>query len=259
MTCHDSQTSQNDVCAAREIAAHAPGNINNERRFPINESSLHATIISFFLDRQRPPTIREIASLFGCDEAAARRALRGLAKNHGVVLHPNTDEVWVAHPFSAAPTTCVVTSGARKWWGNCAWCSLGVAQLAGATATIETRLGAIDDHARLRIQDGKLIDTDFVVHFPIPMRQAWDNVIYTCSIMLLFRNEAQVDGWCAARGIQKGDVRPVEQAWAFAAEWYGRHAAADWTKWSMQEAAEIFSRHNLTGPIWTLSNETARF
>lgn len=225
----------------------------------MNNSSLHETIISFFLDHQRPPTMLEIASRFQCDEAEARHALRALADYHGVVLHPNSDEIWVAHPFSAAPTTCVVKSGNRKWWGNCAWCSLGVVQLAGGTATVETRIGAIDDHATIRFEDGMLIDRDFVVHFPIPMRQAWDNVIYTCSIMLMFRNEAQVDDWCATRGIPKGDVRPIEQVWKFAAEWYARHADANWTKWSVQEAAEIFSRHNLTGPIWALSNETARF
>jgi hypothetical protein len=225
----------------------------------MNDSSLHQTIISFFLERRRPPSIREVASHFRCDEVAARNGLRVLAENHGVVLHSNTDEIWVAHPFSATPTTFVVKSGNRKWWGNCAWCSLGVTQLAGGTATIETRIGALDEQATIRIENGKIIDTDFVVHFPIPMRQAWDNVIYTCSIMLLFRNEAQVDDWCATRGIPKGDVRPIEQVWTFAAEWYGRHADADWTKWSMREATEIFSRHNLTGPIWTLSTETGRF
>lgn len=184
----------------------------------MNHSSLHETIISFFLEHQRPPTTREIASRFQSGEAETRQALRALAVDHGVVLHPNTDEVWVAHPFSAAPTTFVVKSGSRTWWGNCAWCSLGVAWLAGGTATIETRIGAIDDQVTIRIEDGKLLDTDFVVHFPIPMRQAWDNVIYTCSVMLLFRDELQVDDWCAIRGIRKGDVRPIELVWNFAAE-----------------------------------------
>lgn len=225
----------------------------------MNHSSLHETIISFFLEHLRPPTVREIASRFECDEADVRHGLRALAEYHGVVLHPNSDEIWVAHPFSAAPTTCVVRSGTRKWWGNCAWCSLGLAHLAGGTATVETRVGALDEHATIRIENGKLIDTDFVVHFPIPMRRAWDNVIYTCSVMLLFRNEAQVDDWCIERGIPKGDVRPIEQVWTFAAEWYARHADADWTKWSAREATEMFSRHNLTGPIWMLTAETARF
>lgn len=225
----------------------------------MNDSTLHQTIISSFLEHQRPPTLREIASRFQCGEADVRRALRALSENHGVVLHPNSEDIWVAHPFSAAPTTCVVSSGTRKWWGNCAWCSLGVARLAGGTATIETRIGAINDHATIRIDNGTLIDTDFVVHFPIPMQRAWDNVIYTCSIMLLFRNEGQVDEWCATRGIPKGDVRPIEQVWRFAAEWYSRHADANWTKWSVQQAASIFHRHGLTGSIWALPSETGRF
>ncbi|KAI8871456.1 putative transmembrane protein [Ramicandelaber brevisporus] len=225
----------------------------------MNNSSLHETIVSFFIKNQRPPTVKEIATHFQCNEAEARSGLRDLAEYHGVVLHPNSDEIWVAHPFSAAPTTCVVKSGACTWWGNCAWCSLGLAHLAGGTATIETRIGGVGDHATIRIENGKLMDTDYVVHFPIPMRKAWDNVIYTCSIMLIFRDEAQVDEWCESRGIPKGDVRPIEQIWTFATEWYGRHADVDWKKWSVREAAEMFQRHGLTGPIWTLTEESERF
>ncbi|MGN6185995.1 MAG: alkylmercury lyase family protein [Thermoanaerobaculia bacterium] len=225
----------------------------------MDDSSLHHAIISHFLIHLRPPTIRELASHFHCDEAAVRNALRVLAEHHGVVLHPMSDEVWIAHPFSAAPTTCVVSAGNRKWWGNCAWCSFGVAHLAGGSATIETRLGAIGDSVTIRIEDGRLLDTSFVVHFPVPMRHAWDNGVFTCSVQLLFRDEAEVDEWCRVRGIPKGDVRPIEQVWTFAREWYGRHADADWTKWSMREAAEIFRRHNLTGATWTLGNESERF
>src|SRR5512145_3036862 len=105
----------------------------------MNNSILHETIISFFLENQRAPTVSEIATRFGCDESDVRRGLRSLADCR-VVLHPNSDEIWVAHPFSAAPTTCVVRSGSRKWWGNCAWCSLGLVNLTGGTATIETRI-----------------------------------------------------------------------------------------------------------------------
>lgn len=172
----------------------------------MNNSSLHAAVIGFFLKNQRAPTVSEIAAQFHCDEMQARAGLRALAEYHGAVLHPHSDEVWVAHPFSAAPTTYVVRSGSRSWWGNCAWCSLGLAHLAGGTATIETRMGALEDYATVRIENGKLLDTDYVVHFPIPMRKAWDNVIYTCSVMLMFRDEAQVDAWCASRGIPKGAV-----------------------------------------------------
>ncbi|KFG81369.1 putative transmembrane protein [Metarhizium anisopliae] len=225
----------------------------------MDHSSLHEFIISSFLKNQRPPTVGDIATRFESDATTARQGLRALADYHGVVLHPQSDEVWVAHPFSAAPTTCIVTSGHRKWWGNCAWCSLGVMHLAGGTSTLATRTGAIGDEVSVTVRDGQLLDTDFVIHFPVPMRHAWDNVIYTCSVQLLFRNEAEVDEWCATRGIAKGDVRPIKQIWDFAAEWYSRHADADWTKLSLHDAAEIFARHKLTGPIWTIGDEAGRF
>lgn len=225
----------------------------------MDNSSLHEAIISSFLANQRPPTVSEIATRFECSASEARKGLQTLTEYHGVVLHPNSDEVWVAHPFSVAPTTCVVSSGKRKWWGNCAWCSLGVMHLAGQTATLKTRLGAIGDEVSITVENGELLDKNYVIHFPIPMRNAWDNVIYTCSVQLLFRDEAEVDEWCSTWGIPKGDVRPIEQIRNFATEWYGRHADADWTKWSLHDAVEILRRHNLTGPTWSIGDNSGRF
>src|SRR4051812_31999892 len=117
----------------------------------MNNSNLHHNIISSFLHLQRPATIHEIASQLGCSDAEARSGLRVLANYHGVVLHPHSDEIWVAHPFSAAPTTCVVSSGTRKWWGNCVWCSLGLIHLVGGTATLETKTGAIGESVTVRV------------------------------------------------------------------------------------------------------------
>jgi hypothetical protein len=225
----------------------------------MNNSTLHQVIISSFLDRQRPPTIHELASHFQCSEQTTRDGLKILGDYHGVVLHPHSDEVWVAHPFSATPTTCIVTSGGRRWWGNCAWCSLGAMQLAGGNATLMTRLGAIGDEVNITVKEGILLDKDYVLHFPVPMGSVWENVIYTCSVQLLFRNEDEVDEWCSTRGIPKGDVRPIDQIWHFAAEWYGRHADSDWRKWSLHDAVQIFLRHGLTGPTWALGGDAGRF
>ncbi len=225
----------------------------------MNNSTLHQAIIRSFLDRQRAPRVAELAERFGRGAEEVRRGLRALADDHGVVLHPRTDEVWIAHPFSSSPTTCVVHAGTRRWWGNCAWCSLGVVQLAGGSADLETRLGGLGDAVTVRVRDGRLLDRDFVVHFPIAMQRAWDNVVYTCSVMLLFRDEQQVERWCLERGIDKGDVRPLEQVWGFAAEWYSRHGDPGWRKWSVREAADLFARHGLTGAVWSLPVEPGRF
>ncbi|KAK0623992.1 hypothetical protein B0T14DRAFT_517369 [Immersiella caudata] len=82
--------------------------------------------------------------------------------------------------------------------------------LVGGTTTLETRTGGIGVNAVIRVEQGKCSDTDYVVHFPVPMREAWENVVCTCSVQLLFREEAEVEEWCATRGIANGDVRPVE-------------------------------------------------
>jgi Alkylmercury lyase len=111
----------------------------------------------------------------------------------------------------------------------------------------------------VRIERGTLLDKDYVIHFPVPMAKAWDNVVYTCSMMLLFAAEAEVENWCAKRRIAKGDVRPIEQIWGFAREWYGRHLDPDWHKWTADEAAAMFRRHGLDGPIWQIPVSKSRF
>jgi len=225
----------------------------------LNNSTLHHAIVDTMLERGWVPSASELSERFGVDRGRIRTALDDLAEYHGVVLHPGSGEVWVVHPFSTAPTGFLVRAGEMEWWGNCAWCSLGIAELAGRTATITTALGAAGRQVTVRIREGEVLDKDFVIHFPIKMVKAWDNVLFTCSMMLLFEDEAQVDRWCVKRGKTRGDVRPVEQIWRFAAEWYGRHRDPNWVKWTPDQAAEIFVRHGLAGPIWELPTGGDRF
>jgi hypothetical protein len=186
-------------------------------------------------------------------------AMEALKELHGVLLHPHQPEVWVIHPFSTAPTPFVVRKGERSWWGNCAWCSLGAAALLGGDGiTIQTTLGAEGQPVTVHIDSGQVRENLFV-HFPIPMVHAWDNVIYTCSTMLMFGSEAAVDQWCVRHAIARGDVQPIQRVYEFAAVWYGRHLDEDWRKWTVDEAAAIFARFGFSGPIWQLPVTTGRF
>ncbi|MEM7500679.1 MAG: alkylmercury lyase family protein [Pseudomonadota bacterium] len=225
----------------------------------LNNSSLHFVIVDAFLKHGFAPTVEELARNFNVNQTRMCDALRSLQDYHGVVLHPDSCEVWVIHPFSTVPTGFLVSSGEREWWGNCAWCSLGLAAIAKQPVVIKTSPGYDRPVVELAISDGELHNDSFVVHFPTPMSQAWDNVIATCSMMLLFDDEAHVDEWCAKHGKQRGDVRPVQQIWRFAKEWYGKHADPDWRKPSAAEAAELFARHGLDGPIWTLPEQDRHF
>lgn len=220
---------------------------------------LHAAIGRHFIERGTAPSIAELSRQFALDDAVVSEALRALADYHGVVLHPTSGEIWAMHPFSAAPTLFWVESEGRGWWGNCAWCSLGIVALLGADASITTRLGGEATAVTVRIENGAVATPEYFVHFPIPMTQAWDNVTYTCSCMLLFESSAAVDRWCAGHAIPRGDVQPLANVWAFAQTWYGRHLDPDWTKWTTEEARALFERFGLTGPTWALPVTPERF
>jgi hypothetical protein len=221
---------------------------------------LHHELIRSLLETGSIPSRDELQARLGCGSSRELdRAFEELAEAHGVVLHPGSSRVWAIHPFSLAPTPFLVESGAKKWWGNCAWCSLGITVLAGAPCTITTTLGAERHQVQLSVENGRLSRTDLVVHFPIPMAQAWDNVIYTCSTMLLFEDENQVVEWCSRHRIPRGDIQPVTAVLELAKRWYGEHLRPDWTKKSIAAAGAIFTELGFVHPIWSLPQKDDRF
>jgi hypothetical protein len=224
----------------------------------LDHSSLHYAIIRHFLDHQCAPSIDSLAAHFDQPRQAAIAALQALQDYHGVVLHPVSSEIWVSHPFSAAPTNFWVRSSKGSWWSNCAWCSAGIAALVG-DVSVTTTLGAEGRPATVQIADGKVLNEGLLVHFPVPMRKVWDNVIYTCSTQLLFDSEASIDDWCRRHRIAKGSVQPFSRVYEFAKVWYGRHADPAWKKWSADEAQAIFANFGFTGAIWDLPAGGARF
>lgn len=225
----------------------------------MDNSILHLQVLRHLIDDGFVPDRRALAQEAGLTEDEMAAALRNLADYHGVVLHPHTPEVWVIHPFSTAPTNFLVKNAHGEWWSNCAWCAFGAAAVLGGDVSIRTALGAVGKQVELHIQGGKLLEPGYVVHFPVPMTKAWDNVIYTCSMMQLFENDAQVDAWCAQHGIAKGDVQPAEKVWQLSKIWYGKHLDPNWKKWTSSEAAQIFKQLGLKGPIWEVKAGEGRF
>ncbi len=222
-------------------------------------SELHQAILASIVDSGAAPTTRVLAESFRCSTGAIRKSLRALEDCHGVVLHKHNDEIWVAHPFSLAPTNFLVRSRTREWWGNCAWCSLGVASLVGGKVQIITTLGANDKQVIIEVMGKEVSRPDLLVHFPTPMSRVWDNVIYSCSMMLVFQTEGQINTWCSTHNVAKGDIKRLDALYPFAAEWYGRHLDRNWRKWTVPEARELMDRHGFSGPIWSLPNEDGRF
>lgn len=219
---------------------------------------VHHCVIDAFLTEGRAPALEAIAARAGATFDDAAGALDRLHEGHGLVLHPGTHAVWIAHPFSASPTATWVEAGARGWWAPCLWCALGIAALAGEDVQIHTQLAGERDRIAIAVpRDGALTD-ELVVHFARPPRDAWDNVVHFCAMVLAFRDARAIDAWSARHGLPRGEAVPLAQVRELARRWYGGHAAADWRKHTIAEARQIFAAAGLTGPFWDLP-ERERF
>ncbi len=221
---------------------------------------LHYELIRSLVEMCSIPSRDELKTRLGCVSSdELDQVFEALAELHGVVLHPSSHDVWAIHPFSLAPTLFLVEAGDKKWWANCAWCALGIAVLVGEPCRITSTLGAEGQRIQLEVAEGGVNPSNVVVHFPIAMTQAWDNVVYTCSMMLLFNDEAQVADWCARHQLPRGDVQPVATVLELAKRWYGEHLNPEWTKKSTAEARDIFAGLGFTHPVWSLPSTEERF
>ncbi|MEM9557998.1 MAG: alkylmercury lyase family protein [Acidobacteriota bacterium] len=225
----------------------------------LSQSNLHFSILKTIVDCGRAPRILELATAFEVEREVVVGALKALHEDHGVVLHPKSHEVWVAHPFATAPTNFWIQSGRRGWWAPCAWCSLGAAALLDRDLTITTTIGGESEPLTIEVHHGSLSREDVYVHFPTPMVNAWDNVIFTCSTMLMFDSVQRIEDWCERHAVPLGDVQPIGKIWEFSQVWYGNHLSPQWTKWTVDEARVIFRRFGLSGPIWDLPAGGERF
>lgn len=226
---------------------------------PLNKISLHHVIMRHLVDHGHAPANDLLAGIFEVSPEDVARTLSALQDYHGVVLHPHCPEVWVMHPFCTAPTNFSVRFKERLWWGNCAWCSLGIAALLGGNGIrIDSTLGAEGKPVTVHV-DGGRVQEHLLVHFPVPMTRVWDNVIYSDSTVLLFESHGEVDAWAKRHNIARGDVQPIQRVYDLGAVWYGRHLDEDWHKWTIAEAKEIFAKFKLSGPIWDLPYSRERF
>jgi hypothetical protein len=78
---------------------------------------VRAAVYAWFGDQPGPPTIADLAATLAERREDVAGALRALTDAHCLVLNRD-GEVWMAHPFSAVETDCVVRVGTRRWFAN---------------------------------------------------------------------------------------------------------------------------------------------
>ena len=102
-------------------------------------SEIRLWIYRHFVDTGRAPSPVEIAACFRLTPAQVGDELRRLqVEADALVLIPGTSYIWMAEPFSAVPTSFLVRSDTRQWWGNCIWDALAILALLCLDGSVST-------------------------------------------------------------------------------------------------------------------------
>ena len=126
------------------------------------------------------PTAGEIAAELDLPAAMVQEAYSRLHENHVFVCEPGEpSRLRMANPFSAVPTPFQVSSRGGSYHGNCVWDALGIISLLGGEGTVETSCPDCSEPLRLRVEGGQLVESEGVVHFGVPARHWWDDIVFT--------------------------------------------------------------------------------
>ena len=222
---------------------------------PLEQRVRHG-IYAAWIASGAPPTSEQQAATLAVSADDVREARRALAAAHALVIDADAG-IRIAHPLSASPTGFEVSAAGRTFHGNCIWDSLAIPAMLAGDASIAASCGDCQEPMEVRIEDGDLVGAELAsdaraMHVAVPAASWWDDVVYTCKTILLFRDEEHVSRWCGRWRVPRGAAIPLRQAWLLARAWYGNRRDPNWQPRSRSEAQRILESVGLTGSFWRL-------
>ena len=163
---------------------HATGELrmNRSELHKIDELdwAVRTFVYAFIAEHGHPPAIHEVSTGITLSHDRTVLAFRRLNHRHALFLEPGTLSIRMAHPFSGVSTPFRVHANGRAYWANCAWDMLGIPAALHTDAEIEAHCSdAPDTTVTLRIAGGIVSGHGEVVHFPLPFRQWYDDLVFT--------------------------------------------------------------------------------
>jgi hypothetical protein len=214
-----------------------------------DEAELHTAIIRHVAERGFAPSIGTLREELGWPASTIHTVLERLAAIRGVILKPNSTDIWAIHPFTLMPTPTWVEAAGRGWWANCAWCALGIGAALRQDIKVVTRLGAERQTVEFRVVEGRAAN-DLLIHFPFRPGEWWNNPYNPCGGILFFSSEPDIEQWCARHGFPRGAAIDIVTGVALAREWFGDYLEPTWRRKMPDEAKRIFRSLGLTTQFW---------
>ena len=144
----------------------------------VQDGEVRLFVYRFWLERGTPPSAAEIAGAFSLTDGEAREALQRLHARHALLLDADGGSR-IANPLSAVPTPSRVQAGGRWLSANCAWDSLGIPAMLHADARIKATYAHSGEPVAYEIRGGRLLAEPALVHYPLPFRRWYDDLIHT--------------------------------------------------------------------------------
>lgn len=136
-------------------------------------------VLRYVLRTGRMPGGSDLARALDLRPPEIRAALHRLSDSHAIVLQPGSEEILRAAPFWSVPTAFQVEVGKRRYWASCIWDALGVSSMLRRDARIFTACGCCDSRMVVEVKKGKLVRSRGVIHFAVPARHWYDDIVFT--------------------------------------------------------------------------------
>jgi len=216
-----------------------------------DDEALRQLVLRSYVERASPPDLAGIARALDIDLDTARQGLQRLHDAHRLVLDAAGD-IRMAHPFSSRPMHFVVASAQQKWWGGCAWDSVGIGAALDTEVLIATTCPDCGRPHALRSAPDRAPESDAVAHFLVPGPHWWDDVVDTCSHIRICCDESHARRWESRHGRGPGAVIDLHTLWRLGHRWYGDRLRPDFRPFTPAEAIAVFAELGLSGPFWRL-------
>ncbi len=141
--------------------------------------AIRTFVYQHFVQEAWPPSAAECAARLDLPVAEVNNSYQRLHDHHFFFLEPGTSIIRMANPFSAVPTQFQVQIGPMVYWANCAWDMLGVPAALHQDAVITAVYEDTEETAVITVENGQVQHEGGVVHFPLPVRQWYDDLVFT--------------------------------------------------------------------------------
>ena len=140
---------------------------------------IRAFVYRHFANTTRPPSVEETALRFGLTQDKVAAVYEELQRRHALFLQPGMRDILMANPFSGVETPFKVHANHKTYFANCAWDSLGIPAALQVDAVIEASCAQTEDLIRLQISDQQIQNSNALVHFLIPFKDWYDDLVFT--------------------------------------------------------------------------------